>query len=121
MSKAARNNLTKSFTPGPGTYNYGEGNIFSKKGGKLGKASRGVDYRGNQLGPGAYDIPGTLDKKKGFKYGKGKRGQNYGNDLPGPGAYDANSAYKNVIGGNKKGKFGMPYCFRIQVWEGEER
>lgn len=92
VSKAARDNLAKSYTPGPGNYDPISA-TYSKKNGKFSKGNRPGMADSQGVGPGQYDVRGLFhDPKKGYSYGRQPRDAGYGNPNPGPGTYDFNAS-----------------------------
>lgn len=74
--------------------------------GRFGKSPRGINYKSDIPGPGAYDQNfKVLEKQtgKGFMSKLGREGMK-GSEIPGPGAYDDETAFKRLSsakGGNK--------------------
>lgn len=56
-----KDRLNPSDIPGPGQYN--QSSKFGKKGGIMGKAPRGINYKSEAPGPGAYD-PQDVSKER---------------------------------------------------------
>lgn len=75
--------------------------------GKFGKSPRGINYKSEIPGPGAYDQNfKALEKQtgKGFMSKLGRQGLK-GSEIPGPGAYDDETAFKRLSSANGGIKF----------------
>ena len=66
-SKAARDAMSKSFTPGPGNYDPSR-KTFSTKNGKFGNDKREwqVSSSSPNVGPGLYETKSAFDDRKGW-------------------------------------------------------
>lgn len=75
--------------------------------GRFGKSPRGVNYKSEIPGPGAYDQNfKALEKQtgKGFVSKLGRQGLR-GSEIPGPGAYDDETAFKRLSSAKGGAKF----------------
>ncbi|CAG9317800.1 unnamed protein product [Blepharisma stoltei] len=96
-------NLNKN--PGPGTYE--TGSVTERSTVRFGTESREKLRLDNSPGPGAYDIPVSLDKKAALLMGRTLPKQL--DHVPGPGAYDINRKwYVRSVSVGKEMRFKRP-------------
>lgn len=95
LSRAARNYLNPSNTPGPGSYEQDLAILKDRRAPAVSKAPRDTFKAREVPGPGGYELKSEFDSpaKKGFSLDRAPRDRSHPDSVPGPGNYDVESAY----------------------------